>query len=98
MNTLTSRFGWLALALILSLAVILLAACAGEGPATGTPTAQQPTAVLQTTTPPSQPPLEVGYEEGQKAPNFMMTTVDGEQLTRDSFQGRPVLLYFFATW
>ena len=42
--------------------------------------------------------VEVGHEVGQKAPDFMLTTVDGEQVTLDSLQGRPVVLYFFATW
>jgi peroxiredoxin len=40
----------------------------------------------------------VGYKAGQRAPDFMLTTVGGENLTLDSFRGRPVILYFFATW
>ena len=32
------------------------------------------------------------------APSFELTTAAGENLNLDSFQGRPVILYFFATW
>jgi len=42
--------------------------------------------------------LEVGHEVGQKAPDFMLTTAEGEQVTLASLQGRPVVLYFYATW
>ncbi len=69
-----------------------------EEAATPTPATQQPTEEIATAPPPTQPQPEVGHETGQRAPNFMLTTSDGEQLTLDSFQGRPVLLYFFTTW
>ena len=59
--------------------------------ATPTPT---PTATPEA--PPAQIP--VGYRIGQRAPDFAVTTVDGEEVTLAHFQGRPVLLYFFATW
>ncbi len=42
--------------------------------------------------------LEVGHKAGQKAPDFMLTTVEGEQVSLDSFSGRPLLLYFYTTW
>ena len=114
MSTLTSRPTWLALALcLLSVAATLFTSCGGEAPATDTPMprptstpvgpgasmeTQQPTAVPTPTSPPIQMSVEVGHEVGQKAPDFMLTTVDGEQVTLDSLQGRPVVLYFFATW
>ena len=68
-----------------------------EEAATPSPATQQPTEEAATA-PPTEPQPEVGHETGQRAPNFMLTTSDGEQLTLASFQGRPVLLYFFATW
>ena len=69
-----------------------------EAATTPPPATQQPTEEVASTTPPSQPQPDVGHETGDRAPNFMLTTSDGEQLTLASFQGRPVLLYFFATW
>ena len=65
---------------------------------------QPPTAAPTTVSPPeptslpTQAPVEVGHEAGQKAPDFALTTVDGEQVTLDSLQGQPVVLYFYATW
>ena len=65
---------------------------------------QPPTAVPTSTSPPeptsptTQAPLEVGYRAGQKAPDFALTTVDGEQVTLAGLQGQPAVLYFFATW
>ena len=65
---------------------------------------QPPTAAPTTVSPPeptslpTQAPVEVGHEPGQKAPDFALTTVDGEQVTLDSLQGQPVVLYFYATW
>ena len=65
---------------------------------------QPPTAVPTSTSPPeptsptTQAPVEVGYRAGQKAPDFALTTVDGEQVTLAGLQGQPAVLYFFATW
>ena len=42
--------------------------------------------------------METGHKVGQKAPDFMLTTVDGEQVSLDGFQGRPLVIYFYATW
>ena len=111
MSILPGKFRWLALGL--SVAAALLIGCGSEAPATDTPMprptstpaglgssteTQQPTAVPAPTSPPIQTSLEVGHEVGQKAPDFMLTTAEGEQVTLASLQGRPVVLYFFATW
>ena len=49
--------------------------------------------------PTEAPSLMVGFEVGEMAPDFELTTIDGEQLSLSDFQGdSPVLLYFFATW
>ena len=38
-------------------------------------------------------------EVGAQAPDFTVTTVDGEVLALSNFLGnRPFILYFFATW
>ena len=50
------------------------------------------------TSPPVEVTAEVGHEAGQKAPDFMLTTVEGGQVSLSDFQDRPVMLYFYATW
>ena len=42
--------------------------------------------------------VEVGYKVGQRAPDFLVTAVNGQEFSLASFQGSPVILYFFATW
>ena len=111
--TLTGRLRWQPLAICLSMAALLLTGCGSEAPATDTPTirqtstpivpatateTQQPTAAPIPTSSPTQMPVEIGHEVGQRAPDFMLTTVKGEQVTLDSFQGRPLVLYFYTTW
>ena len=45
------------------------------------------------------PSLKVGYEVGEMAPDFELTTIDGEMVSLSDFRGdSPVLLYFYATW
>ena len=66
-------------------------------PAAATET-QQPTAAPIPTSTPTQMAVEIGHEVGQMAPDFMLTTVEGEQVSLDSFQGRPLVLYFYTTW
>ena len=81
-------------ALALALTAGALAACApaASGPRpTATPTA---TAGPAPTTPP------VGTAVGQRTPDVALTTLDGGALTTEALvaQGRPFLLFFFATW
>jgi peroxiredoxin len=41
----------------------------------------------------------VGFEVGEMAPDFELTTIDGEMVSLSDFRGdSPVLLYFYATW
>ena len=111
--TLTGRLRWQPLAICLSMAALLLIGCGSEAPETDTPAirqastpivpatameTQQPTAAPIPTSSPTQMPVEIGHEVGQRAPDFMLTTVKGEQVTLDSFQGRPLVLYFYTTW
>ena len=95
------------------MAAFLLTGCGSEAPETDTSTirqtstpivpaaateTQQPTAAPIPTSSPTQMPVETGHEVGQRAPDFMLTTVKGEQVSLDSFQGRPLVLYFYTTW
>ena len=105
--TLTDKLRWLPLAIYLSMATLLLTSCGSESPAPDSPTIRKTSTPMvsatgtdtqQPTSPPTEVSVEIGHEVGQKAPNFMLTTVEGEQVTLDSFQGRPLILYFFATW
>ena len=113
MLTLAGRLSWLPLAICLSTVILLLTGCGSEAPATdtaavgqsstpvvsatGTET-QQPVSEPVPTSPPAQAAVETGHKVGQKAPDFMLTTVDGEQVSLDGFQGRPLVIYFYATW
>ncbi|MPZ23245.1 MAG: redoxin domain-containing protein [Dehalococcoidia bacterium] len=41
---------------------------------------------------------DTGIEEGQIAPNFATTTLEGERVQLADFRGRIVILNFWATW
>ena len=71
------------------MAAVILAACGSEEPAA---TAPAPTAEAPETS------AEVGSRPGQMAPDFDLTTVEGEQVSLSGLQGQPTVLYFFATW
>ena len=44
--------------------------------------------------------VEVGHQVGQRAPDFGMSLLDGSRVTTSSIvdEGKPVLLYFHATY
>ena len=86
---------------------LLLTGCGSEAPATDTSAVSQastpivPATGAETEQPAATPAVvavEIGYKVGQKAPDFMLTTAEGEQVSLEGFQGRPLLLYFYATW
>ena len=68
--------------------------------ATNMPTA----AVTPAPTPQPAPPAPaassapVGTRVGERVPAFTVTTLDGVRLTNADFQGKPYLLFYFATW
>lgn len=39
-----------------------------------------------------------GLEVGQQAPNFTLKTLEGEPLTLSQYQGKPVVINFWASW
>ena len=38
------------------------------------------------------------YSFGNNAPNFNLKTLDGKQVSLELFKGKPVILWFMATW
>lgn len=60
--------------------------------------AEQPTTAPADTPAPTEPPVEVGHMSGQMAPDFMLTTLEGQPVSLGDFQGRPVMLYFYTSW
>ena len=44
------------------------------------------------------PPIPIGPEEGNRAPDFTLETVDNEELTLSDFRGKTVIVNFWATW
>ncbi|AIY06099.1 cytochrome c biogenesis protein [Planococcus sp. PAMC 21323] len=43
-------------------------------------------------------PTEEGLAKGEKAPDFQLTTLDGDVVTLSDYQGQKVILNFWATW
>lgn len=41
---------------------------------------------------------EEGIARGARAPDFSLPDLDGRIVTLSQFRGRPVLLFFWATW
>ncbi|MDA1215244.1 MAG: redoxin domain-containing protein [Chloroflexi bacterium] len=52
------------------------------------------------TTPPQGLAQQVGVDVGNVAPDFTLTLADGSTVDQAALlaEGKPVLLYFFATW
>ncbi|WP_298826856.1 redoxin domain-containing protein [uncultured Planococcus sp.] len=43
-------------------------------------------------------PTDEGLAIGEKAPDFQLTTLDGEKVKLSDYQGKKVMLNFWATW
>ena len=114
MLTFIRRSTWLLLAVCLSMAALAgcgsdapaadTPAASTEAPQVDTPApaaaadTQAPAPTVAPTSPPAQAAVETGHKKGQMAPDFMLTTVDGEEVSLDGFQGQPLVIYFYATW
>ena len=72
-------------------------ASATQPPATAMPGPTEAPTVAATTESVA-PSVEVGLDVGQRAPDFTLTSHEGDSITRASLEGRPVLLYFYTTW
>ena len=93
----------LALLLGLGATMVVLLGC---GAAPAAQTAESPAAVQRAI--PDAPAnggseveaVEVGYQVGLRAPEFEMSLLDGSTVTTSSIvgEGKPVLLYFHATY
>ena len=70
----------------------VLTACAPGGSQSGSAAAEHRTS--------SPPGPSVGLPVGQRAPTFMLTTIDGAPVASADLlaQDKPYILYFFATW
>lgn len=42
--------------------------------------------------------IEIGLEEGNRAPDFELETLDGEAIKLSDLRGKPVFLNFFTSW
>ena len=67
-------------------------------PATQPPSTAMPRPTAIATIESAAPSVEVGLDVGQRAPDFTLTSHEGERITRASLEGSPVLLYFYTTW
>ena len=96
---------WMALLLV---AVGLAAGCAGgaTNPAAATPNDTETVPLTPTATPmpavsaTHSPTPSIGYKKGDLAPDFELTTADGQRVSLASLreQGKPLFLFFFAAW
>lgn len=48
--------------------------------------------------PSDQGSVKIGFEEGNKSPNFQLKTLDGKDVQLSDFKGKKVILNFWATW
>ena len=102
MKTMSARIS-LALLLGLGAMMVVLHGC---GAAPAAQTAESPAAVQKTIPDASAnggsevEAVEVGYQVGMRAPEFEMSLLDGSRVTTSSIvdEGKPVLLYFHATY
>lgn len=60
--------------------------------------ANSPYGIVRQVQPSSAVELETGTSVGQLAPNFLLTTADGQTLQLSDLRGTPVFVNFWATW
>ena len=66
---------------------------------TTAPSQMETPATVRTSTPTPTPlAVRIGTGVGDRAPDFRVTTVDGQSVDLASLKGKPFILYFFATW
>jgi cytochrome oxidase Cu insertion factor (SCO1/SenC/PrrC family) len=80
--------------------LLLLVATACSSVATVEPSATGTPGSTPGSQPTPTPEPSVGNQVGERIPGFTLTFADGSEATLDSLlaTGKPVLLYYFATW
>ena len=106
------KFFWLP-AITSVFAMVILAACEGGAPAAETSrvtgdTAPAVVAAIDTPLPVVEPApapkttpiVKIGSAVGERVPDFEVTFRDGSSVSREELaaEGRPVFLFFMATW
>ncbi len=88
---------------VAALAAAVAGACgsgSSGGDAEALPSEPTTSAVSPTATATPENSLTVGWEVGNRAPDFMIATLFGGNVSLDTLRAaeKPFLLYFFATW
>ena len=80
--------------------LLFLVAAACSSAATADPSATDTPGSTQRSQPTPTPEPSAGNLVGDRIPGFTLTFADGSEATLDSLlaTGKPVLLYYFATW
>src|SRR3989338_6657863 len=76
--------------IIISLLILIIIGCSSEP--------LEKRSAIQAINTNEEHPLMSGLGVGSAPPDFSVTTIDGKIVSLESFNGTPVLLYFFATW
>lgn len=53
---------------------------------------------VQEAQPSGQKSAKIGFQEGNRAPNFELQTLDGKQISLSDMKGKRLILNFWATW
>lgn len=86
---------WFVFVLFLwSLSLIAVGCAPGEKEATATPE-MEPSFVDEGTPSPS---METPTAQAMMAPDFTLRDLEGREVSLSQFRGRPVMLFFWATW
>ncbi len=86
---------WFVFVLFLwSIPLIAVGCAQGEREVTATPEIQS-TFVDEATPPPS---METPTTQAMMAPDFTLRDLEGHEVSLSQFRGRPVMLFFWATW
>ncbi len=85
--------------IIIGLITVALATVACGGGTVAGPAQPSPVATIETKSDITPSPV-VGGQPGNRAPDFTLTLADGSETTLTSIlaAGKPVMVYFFATW
>ncbi|MCM3568113.1 TlpA disulfide reductase family protein [Neobacillus mesonae] len=80
------------------LVVLVLGGLIGWGIYNYTSSPAQSQIEVQKSKPVNSKSVEIGFEEGNKAPDFGLQTLDGKNIKLSDMEGKKVILNFWATW